>query len=122
MTFPESESGRADFYIPGEWNLCRMVMHLTNIFAESALLNPDHVLYAATIEMFKFLHTDIQKLYHDVFGNDFHDVSVLDNMMEPVAGGILQLCNVSRYSSIFPSLRVVPSQTMAVVLCISMLH
>jgi hypothetical protein len=40
---------------------------------------------------FKCLHSDIQKLYHVVFGNDFYDVSVLDNMLEPVAGGILQV-------------------------------
>jgi len=40
---------------------------------------------------FKFLHLDIQKLYHVVFSNGFHDVSILDNMLEPIAGGTLQL-------------------------------
>jgi hypothetical protein len=48
--------------------------------------------YTATIDgSFKFLRSDIQKLYHVVFGNDFRDVSILDNMLEPVAGGIFQL-------------------------------
>jgi hypothetical protein len=40
---------------------------------------------------FKFLHSDVQKLYHVVFGNDFHDVSILDNMLEPVVDGTLRL-------------------------------
>lgn len=36
----------------------------------------------------QFLHSDLQKLYHVVFSNDFN-VSILDNMLEPVAGGLL---------------------------------
>ena len=31
---------------------------------------------------------DYQKLYHVVFSNDFRDVSILNNMLEPVAGAL----------------------------------
>lgn len=37
------------------------------------------------------LHTDIPELYHVVFTNDYRDVSILDHLLRPVAGGELRL-------------------------------
>jgi hypothetical protein len=37
------------------------------------------------------LHTDIEKLYHIVFSNDYLDVFVLDHLLRPVHGGELRL-------------------------------
>ena len=43
------------------------------------------------VGLFRFPYADIQKLYHVLFSHDFHDVSILDNMLKPVAGGTFQL-------------------------------
>ena len=43
------------------------------------------------VGLFRFPYSGIQKLYHVLFSHDFHDVSILDNTLKPVAGGIFQL-------------------------------